>query len=216
MPLALRPGLSWCICTGKAVFLDLERDRYFCVPEELDELFLRWASGHALASEDHARLVASGITQAWEGGPAPAAEFMPASRDLAIADGTTLSIPDLFAAIAGQFRASRALKRRPLAQIIASLAAHKGAATLPKDEARLRRIARAFVTSALFMRAADQCLPRAIAPQQRCRHDGVDSALVFGVRLHPFAAHSWVQAGDAVVVGDLELVRLYTPILVVR
>ncbi|WP_161988954.1 lasso peptide biosynthesis B2 protein [Sphingomonas glacialis] len=135
---------------------------------------------------------------------------------MAIVDGTSLSIPDLFAAVAGQFRARRALKRRPLAQIIASLAVHQGAGTLPKDEVRLRRIARAFVTSALFMRAADQCLPRAIAAQQRCRHDGVDSALLFGVRLHPFAAHSWVQAGNAVVVGDLEVVRLYTPILVVR
>ena len=82
MRLALRPGLSWCICTGKAVFLDLERDRYFCLPEQLDPLFLRWVSGDTLASEDQGRLVASGITQAGEGGPARAAEFMPACETL--------------------------------------------------------------------------------------------------------------------------------------
>ena len=216
MRLALRPGLSWCICTGKAVFLDLERDRYFCLPEQLDPLFLRWVSGDTLAREDQGRLVASGITQAGEGGPARAAEFMPASRDLAVADGRSLSIPEVFAAVAGQVRARRALRRRPLARIIASLASTPCAATPSRDEARLRRIAHAFATSALLLRAADQCLPRAIAAQRRCRHDGVKSALLFGVRLHPFAAHSWVQAGDAVVVGDLELVRLYTPILVIR
>jgi len=216
MHLALRPGLSWCICAGKAVFLDLERDRYFCLPEELDQLFLRWASGDTLASDDQGRLEASGITQAGDDGPAPAAAFVSASRDLAIADGSSLSIPDLFAAVAGQVHARRALRRCPLARIIASLAATPCAATPSRDEARLRRIARSFATSALLIRVADQCLPRAIAAQQRCRHNGVDSALLFGVRLHPFAAHSWVQAGNAVVVGDLELVRLYTPILVIR
>ncbi|PTS90576.1 lasso peptide biosynthesis B2 protein [Sphingomonas sp. HMWF008] len=216
MHLVLRPGLSWCICAGRAVFLDLERDRYFCLPAELDHMFLRWASGERLGDEDRDRLVASGITQAGESGPARAATFAPASRDLGIIEGSGPSLPDLYAAVIGQFRARRALKRRPLAHIIASLARKDPAAPLRRDESRLRQIALAFAKSALVMRAADQCLPRAIAAQQRCRHDGLDSALLIGVRLHPFAAHSWVQAGNAVVVGDLELVRLYTPILMVR
>jgi hypothetical protein len=31
--------------------------------------------------------------------------------------------------------------------------------------------------------------------------------------MEPFAAHCWVQWGDAVIVGDLEHSRMFTPIL---
>jgi hypothetical protein len=33
---------------------------------------------------------------------------------------------------------------------------------------------------------------------------------------HPFAAHCWVQLGDAVLIGGYEQARLYTPILVIE
>lgn len=44
MVFRLRDGLSWCECAGRAVFLDLERDRYFCLPDDADVAFRRWAS----------------------------------------------------------------------------------------------------------------------------------------------------------------------------
>jgi len=147
MSLTLRSGLSWCVCAGQAVFLDLTSNRYFCLPEVPDGLFRRWAAGEILAPDELAPLLDCGVIKT-------------------------------------------------------------------EDEAVLRRVAGAYVTSAMLLRADDQCLPRAIAARRLCQRLGQQAALIFGVRLEPFAAHSWVQCGDAVIVGELENVRLYTPILV--
>lgn len=38
---------------------------------------------------------------------------------------------------------------------------------------------------------------------------------IFGVKLEPFGAHCWVQSGDTVLNDAAEVVRQYTPILVV-
>lgn len=210
---SLRAGVSWCLCGDQAVFLDLPRDRYFCLSGALDPSFRRWSAGEPLASAELGRLVAAGILE--PGGPGATAAIMPAApaRDLAT-DSHTLR--DIAAAIALQLGARRALKRFPLSNIVSRLAArHHASLADRQDDALLRRVAGAFVASATLLRAHDQCLPRAIAARHLCDRLGQAAALVFGVRINPFAAHSWVQSGDAVVVGDLETVRLYTPILVI-
>jgi hypothetical protein len=216
MQLILRAGVSWCICARQAVFLDLTHDRYFCLPEALDRIFQGWVDGKTLDPAACAALMAAGVAEAGSGGLPVAARHSSPTRDLA--SGTRgRSVRDVVAAIAGQLFARRRLKRRCLASIVANdLAARAARPHDSRDETVLRRIAGAFVMSAMLLRAADQCLPRAIAAGRLCQSLGQDSALIFGVRLNPFAAHSWVQSGDAVVVGDLEQVRLYTPILVVR
>ncbi|MDT8760539.1 lasso peptide biosynthesis B2 protein [Sphingomonas psychrotolerans] len=215
MSLTLRAGVSWCICARQAVFLDLGRDRYFCLPEALDEAFQRWVAGGTIDPAARGALVAAGVAEPGPGEISAAAAYPAATRDLA-AGARRGPIAKTLAAVSGQLRARRRLKRRPLARIVSELASGTVDAGPKVDEAVLRSIANAFVSSGLLLRAADQCLPRAIAAAELCRRHGQAVALIFGVRLNPFAAHSWVQAGDAVVVGDLEQVRLYTPILVVR
>lgn len=215
MSLTLRAGLSWCICARQAVFLDLLRDRYFCLPDMLDGLFQRWASGETIDGAAGQALIAAGVAEAGSG-PLPTATLhRVATRDLA-SGAQSQSLGDTLGAIAGHLHARRRLRRHSLASLIAGNVADASDVPRMIQEAVLRRIAGAFATSAMVLRAADQCLPRAIAAKRLCRRRGQDVALIFGVRLHPFAAHSWVQAGDAVIVGDLEQVRLYTPILVVR
>ncbi len=215
MSLASHTSVSWCRCAGQAVFLDLEGDRYFCLPEPLDAIFQCWAAGEAIDRDAHAALVAAGVAGADPVQRPQGASFPIATRDLAHAGpgrATWISAQ----AIAGQLRAKHWLRRRPLANILRRIPTPAVPAARPLDEASLQTIAGAFATSAMILRVADQCLPRAIAAARLCWHRGLDAALILGVRLHPFAAHSWVQSGDAVVVGDLEQVRLYTPILVVR
>lgn len=215
MPLVLRPGLSWCLCAEQVVFLDLARDRYFCLPEALGEDFQHWASGEALGHAEQEALVAAGLLEPGEGEPLAATRYQSARRDLAIEHKDIANPVDVLIAAAGQLRARRWLRRRQLLDIAASLAQCRAPRQgKPNDETRLHEIARAFLISAALVRAADQCLPRAIAAYRLCLRHGIDAAMIFGVRLHPFAAHSWVQVGDAVVVGDLEQVRLYAPILV--
>lgn len=215
MSIASHPNISWCLCASQAVFLDLERDRYFCLPEPLDALFQRWVAGEAIDRDAHAALVATGVAGADSTQRPQAVSFPVATRDLAQA-GADRATWNSIQAIFGQLRAKHWLRRRPLAKILRGLPTPAAPAARSPDEASLQAIAGAFVTSTMVLRAADQCLPRAIAAARLCRRRGLEVAMILGVRLHPFAAHSWVQSGDAVVVGDLEQVRLYTPILVLR
>lgn len=215
MSLPFNANISWCRCAGQAVFLDLESDRYFCLPEPLDAIFQRWAGGEAIDRDAHAALVAAGVAGADPTQRPRAVSFSVATRDLAHA-GADRATWNSVQAIFGQLRAKHWLRRLPLANILRALPSPAAPAARLREEASLQAIAGAFVTSAMVLRAADQCLPRAIAAARLCRHRGLEAALILGVRLHPFAAHSWVQSGDAVVVGDLEQVRLYTPILVLR
>jgi hypothetical protein len=215
MLFSLRAGLSWCICARQAVFLDLEGNRYFRLPETLDSLFQRWATGEEISSADLAPLVARGIIDSGDRGRVPATGHVPAFRDFALGNKRRPPLLHVAAAISGQLQARRALKRHSMASIVGRLTAERAAETdRVQDEGRQRRVANAFSTSGMLLQAADECLPRAIAARRLCQRQGLDAALVFGVRLNPFAAHSWVQAGDAVIVGDLENVRLYMPILV--
>jgi Transglutaminase-like superfamily len=215
MSLRLRPGLSWCRCADRAVFVDLEHDRYFCLPEAADACFRRWADGAVPDPDDEALLLGCSVAEAGNCSSPQAAPRLTATRDHALAGTHRPRLADMAAAVAGQLLARWWLRRRPIAGIAAHLA-RQGANRSGRvpDEVLQRRIAGAFVASALLLRATDQCLPRAIAAWRLCRRHGQQAALVLGVRLDPFAAHSWVQCGDAVIVGDLEQVRLYTPILV--
>jgi hypothetical protein len=197
------------------VFLDLTSNRYFCLPEMTGGLFRRWAAGEMLAPDELAPLLDCGVIEAGDGSRKAATTHPAAARDYALGNARGGAAIDVMAAVTGQLRARCWLKLRPMASIAARLADERPAtAGDAQDEARQRRVAGAFVASAVLLRADDQCLPRAIAARRLCQRHGQEAALVLGVRLEPFAAHSWVQCGDAVIVGELENVRLYTPILV--
>jgi hypothetical protein len=214
MSCILRPGVSWCTCARRTVFLDLARDRYFCLSEALDGYFRRWSAGNDLEPFEGDSLMAAGVLVPGSAAPAAPASYMAPTRDFA-SGGHAHSFSDTLAAVGGQLRARSRLKRRSLADVIAGdIPRNPRLPYRVRDEAVLTRIAGAFVTSGMLLRAADQCLPRAIAAARLCRRQRQEVALIFGVRLDPFAAHSWVQSDDAVIVGDLEQARLYTPILV--
>lgn len=216
MPLRLRAGLSWCICSGRAVFLDLARDRYFVLPEDLDPAFRAWAADGSVSQPWVGRMLSNGLLVEEEGSAQAPATCPPAVRDLAQTERAgALRLTDVVAAGVTQLQARLALCSMPLEQILTRMANRKSAQSPGGCGGQPVRIANAFRSLAIVLRAEDQCLPRAIATKWMCDRRAFDSALVFGVRLYPFAAHSWVQAGDAVVVGDIEQVQLFTPILVV-
>ncbi|NIJ63162.1 hypothetical protein FHR20_000093 [Sphingomonas leidyi] len=212
MELHLRPGLSWCLCNRRAVFLDLPHDRYFCLPEERDTLFQDWARGDGSGSPEVAAQLADVIQ--FGSGLRAQTILQPATRDLAESK-IRAQFRDTCGAALAQLRARRALRRKPIAALLTRPALKSCDTEAPPGRSGLERIAAAFRASSGWVEAADQCLPRALAARRMCNRHGLGAALVLGVRLTPFAAHAWVQAGDAVVVGDLEQVRLYTPILVV-
>jgi hypothetical protein len=219
MRFTLSDGLSWCLCAGRAVFLDLPRDRYFCLPPGDDEAFRSWAANGAKGVPQAAleRLAAKAVLSPGKQEHRLPAQIEAATRDLALLAGDRPRLADIGHALVAQLRARRAVRRRPLATSVRHLP-HPAADRLAAEQdiaAQAHRIARVFEATALLLRKADQCLPRALAAQALCVRRGIPSALVFGVRLEPFSAHCWVQWEDAVIVGGLEEVRMFTPILVV-
>ena len=60
------------------------------------------------------------------------------------------------------------------------------------------------------------CLQDSLALREWLARRGAGAALVLGVRLDPFAAHSWIQLGDMVLNDSADRVSAYTPILAVE
>jgi hypothetical protein len=72
--------------------------------------------------------------------------------------------------------------------------------------------ARRFQRMRPFIPWLSRCLPHALLLRAYLRRTGCPSTLVIGVRIFPFEAHSWVQAGDTVLNDDVERVAAYTVI----
>ena len=222
MPLQLRDNLHWCESGGRIVFLDVAADRYFCLPSEANDSFLTLAEGkadrhdaerlHILTSRG--LLVTGGSLEFF---PQPPVVDHPTRDCLGNPTPRSGAVPAL-RALAWEFRAAWQLKTQPFSEVIAR-ARRSG---LSQREAAggsdpaIQSIAAAADAVAFVTRSHNRCLVRGLAVHAACRARGISAKLVLGVIAHPFAAHCWVQSGDAVLVGGYEHARLYTPILVIE
>jgi hypothetical protein len=114
--------------------------------------------------------------------------------------------------------AARLLRTRSFAEVIEAIEREgRSDRHPPRDQdSVVRVIAGALSAVSYVMPVHDRCLVRALAVHLSCARRGIRPKVVFGVIAHPFAAHCWVQLGNAVLVGGFEQARLYTPILVVE
>lgn len=85
-------------------------------------------------------------------------------------------------------------------------------ASFPQAESETIEAAMRFKSMRPFVPWLSRCLPHALLLRSYLRIGGHRSMLVIGVRLFPFEAHSWVQAGDVVLTDDLDLVAAYSVI----
>jgi hypothetical protein len=219
MRLKLRAGLSWCLCNDRVVLLDVAADRYFLLAPDLVSAFLEFAGDGPDAIPERERLRLEGLgllVQESEETLGPTASAPAATHDLLGSRSTRTGAMDLCAVVYAQWKAAWRLRALGLQRLLGSMRERGPARSAADPQHRAIILAEAFERSSLVLKKADRCLPRALAAWSLCRRDGLDAVLVFGVRLEPFSAHSWVQLGDAVIVGDFEQVRLNTPILVAR
>lgn len=213
---ALREGVSFCIVADRAIFLDVLQDRYFCLPADLENAFLKVISGRE-ELDDWVRLEATSLVRSWPG----TAMIAPCSAS------TVRQMPDLL----------DTLPRAP-AITTANSVAHLCAATLrlhfcgfarllrhfskrkartrqrPHDDVVLGRTLAGHVATRLFMTTQDRCLLRSIALAHQLLDVGQDCQIVLAVQLQPFRAHCWVQRDDRLVNERFEVAREFTPILV--
>jgi hypothetical protein len=85
-------------------------------------------------------------------------------------------------------------------------------ARIPEVSPAVLQAARRFRSMRPFVPSLSRCLPHSLLLRSYLRACELEAMLVVGVRLFPFEAHSWVQAGDVVLTDDLERTAAYTPI----
>jgi hypothetical protein len=216
MGFGLRAGISYCEVAGQLLFLDVRRDRYFCLSETSEAAFKRVAQGAEAAAPDAAALagmIGDGLLVPGAPlRPCPPVSHPQASLIDALEGGSSNAAT--LGAIAGLARARAALRLLGLARTLARLPPPIGTASDAKQAANTMQVAAAYQQAGLLVTALDRCLPRSIAVAHRCRRLGIPVDLILGVRLQPFAAHCWVQLGETIVNDRLDKVRNFTPILV--
>lgn len=222
-------------CTGaNTVVLDLKRNRYFSVglreTRALQALAVNWrdactqASGviEQVAPEDAARIAgalenAGLLTRTQPSASLPSARLV--HLDTVLRDTSSqLSEAPITISHVLRFAHSclwtrRALRRQSLFRLACELTAEKASAGARFDEAHALMLTQIFRRLRPYAFAAhDRCLFHALALTRFLSAYGVFPMWVIGVRMRPWAAHSWVQQGSLILDGSPEEVCRYTPI----
>jgi hypothetical protein len=221
MPLQLRDNVHWCDSGGRAVFLDAEADRYFCLPTAINDAFMRLATGRMQPGDPEQlqmlveRRILVEVCAPVDFPPPPQVE--PPIRDWMNERSGGARLLPAVRALAAEISAARRLRSKPFIEVLENAKGSGSKQKPPRDrDERLRAIVSASRLVAYLLREQDRCLVRALAVHSACKKSGIRAKLVFGVIAHPFAAHCWVQLRGAVLVGAFEQARLYTPILVIE
>lgn len=219
----LKDSLSFCIAGGRAIFLDLEQDRYFALTEAADAAFRQMIASEPLGpceQQAMAPLVRAGFLTPCEGEGRPAACRLdcPPIADMQAPAPTARQGWRLPAIIAALLAARSNLNTRPLPIILADIERRKALGSIRQGRERqekLAAISAGFELSGLLFSSLDQCLPRSIAMTHYLLGRGYRPQLVLAVMNRPFQAHCWVQIEGVVLNDGLDHVRSFTPILVI-
>ncbi|UIJ46345.1 lasso peptide biosynthesis B2 protein [Sphingomonas cannabina] len=221
MSFGLRPGVSFCRADDRLVFLDLSADRYFCLSEPIERSFARLVErGHGDVSSDLIPLRRSGILTE-QPGCAPLAPCTPPQvpeASLLDAPLPHVSTPSILAALGSLASSRTRLKLLGLRRSLAAIGRGKAKLREPGEaevSKRLLRTVAAFRGAEGIVSALDNCLTRSVAVSGRLLRQGVSTNVVIGVRLGPFNAHCWVQREGYLVNDRFDMVRMFTPILVI-
>ncbi len=203
--------LAFCVIDNRAVFLDIDGDRYFCLPSKLNQAFLDGLSQpNGLKDEARERLAQVGVltgpfTESFPSQPrvcSPAQDLKPGNPRRFL----------LSAAVA-QSRMRFRLRRWSFSRIIQAERRRQKTHRSGGEPLEACQLYGSFRTLTPWFGEEDQCLARALAFRMIAMKHGHDASLVIGVKLDPFAAHCWIQDGPRLLNDRLERVRLFTPIL---
>lgn len=219
MPLrqALTSDVHVAVVDDDVVFLDVQRDRYACLPGLASaarpdpERVALLVEGADLAKE----LRAAGLTsdtpitrRPWRAPSTPQASALslrverPRLRD--VAEGGR-AVADLWLSYRG----------RALADLLTAVRSTDSQTSETGAAGELTRIATRFRRWAPFAPTSAKCLLRAFMLLRLLQRQGHDAQWIFGVRTRPFEAHCWLQAGGLVLDDDVDRVAALEPILVI-
>jgi hypothetical protein len=210
---SIASGLSFALVDGQPVFMDERDDSYFLLEPGQEEEFLNLLSQSAARPRASAELRrALGLateprTLATTQCPAGARSLL---DDPEARRGARLT--DIVKLWRILHRVRRSVKQRPIQSLLDELRTSK-----PRDGAAPRP--RPLIDQALRFAAARKAVP--IPPN--CLADSLallvwlgparsGAALVFAVKLDPFAAHCWVQAGTLLLNDRVDHTARFQPV----
>ncbi|MCD9008115.1 lasso peptide biosynthesis B2 protein [Luteimonas sp. XNQY3] len=216
----LRDKLSVCQVDGHLVFLDIDEDRYFRLPQSLEEAFNELLSrGQSGSSEVSGLLHHRIIVPAQDGqilklssavqGPNRSSLERASSRP-------TTRVPTVIEVGALTYSTKWQLKKRRLRDILDALSPCE--ATTPAfaaesgSEARVVESAEQFRRARRYVPVEPVCLLDSISMVRFLAKRGLRANIVFGITYDPFSAHCWVQAGDLALNDTVGNTAVYTPI----
>lgn len=109
------------------------------------------------------------------------------------------------------------LRRRPIEMVLGGvLATAAGDTEVTACAAQLSALTRRFLSARRIVPLKGNCLTDSLALLRLLGPARHAAMLVFGVKLHPFAAHCWVQANDLLLNDRMDNVAAFSPVRVIR
>ena len=203
----MRDNLSYCVIDGHAVFLDIEADRYFCLPERLERDFVAYASASDCSGTTLKMLVEHNILTPERGAgrdAAPTQISAPRRSAQEMRDSNTgiamLAIPEVAAAV---LACRRRIRTKAFKDILDRTVRFREQRCLPPThqagqvrEWQLLQATSVFRRARMYVPIATCCLLDSLALSGFLARRHFRSNIVFGVTYEPFSAHCWVQSGD--------------------
>jgi hypothetical protein len=216
--LQLLPHVSFAVVGDRAIFLDLRRDRYCALEGGAAAAFdtIRSSPDCEPCETDAETLLATGM---FARSKAPC-ELLPAriaAPETSLAED--LARPrsvDLLHVLLLVARSRRSVRSEPIEKMIASRRGRGAGPGSPECRPSTLELAKRFQRARALIPIRPVCLQDSLALHDWLAAHGASAALVLGVQLEPFAAHSWVQLGTTVLNEAPDQVAAYTPILVVE
>lgn len=194
------PGLSFGLVDGRPVFMDAGEDSYFLLEAEHEEEFL-----DLLDPSAQRRQVSAGLRAALNLPAEPKTltpvRPPPPERSLLDVGARKARLTDVVKLWRILHRVRRSLKQRPIESLLFELRAIDPADSDRPSADQLTAGAIAFGAARKAVPIAPNCLSDSLALLVWLGPARSAATLVFGVKLDPFAAHCWVQAG-AMLLND--------------
>lgn len=208
--------IGYGLVDGEPVFMDARTDSYFTLePDSKSELIAMLDEGGRVRC-DPRLAIALGI----DGEPAEIvrAECPSPARSL-VDDFAPAHRPgplDVLSTARAVIAIRSRLRRGPIETVLKEVLAAGAPAAGSSARAPASAVARRFLSARRLVPVKGNCLMDSLTLLrllERTRHDAM---LVFGVKLHPFAAHCWVQSDDLLLNDRLENVRAFSAVRVIR
>ena len=205
--------VSHCHIDGHTIFLDVAANRYTALAPEVAKALIAgdWAKvpPGILRQADRFGWIRSNSRAARSTcGPivVPGREF---SAEVAL--GAT-SFKNVRSAILALLGMRLALRVSSLDALLRRVQLDNSKTDSSSSPGRLKDLVGAFEAAERFVVGNDQCLLRSLALQRFLARNGHPSTFVFGIKMHPFAAHCWIQQEDVLLNDTLETVGAFRPI----